>query len=79
MLRGTDRDGEGLVELGSGEGLAELGNGEGWVELGKEEGLVELGNGIMKQTREMDVKFDSKRDSANVDEGRQRRSGQNWW
>ena len=55
------------------------GDGEGWVELGKEEGLVELGDGMTKQTVEIDVKFDSKRDSADVEEGRQRWSGQKWW
>ena len=58
ILRGTDGDGEGLVELG------------------KEERLRELGNGMIRQKVE---KFDSKRDSANVEEGRQRMSGHNWW
>ena len=52
MLRGTDGDGDGLVEIG---------------------------DGMIRQTVEMDVSFDSKRDSANVEEGRQRRSGENWW
>ena len=60
ILRGTDGDEEGLVELG------------------KEERLRELGNGMTRQTVEMDVKFDSKRDSANVEEGRQSMSGHNW-
>ena len=46
---------------------------------GHAEGLMELENGTVRQTVEMDVKFDSKRDSANVEEGRQRRSGQKWW
>ena len=60
-LRGTDGDGERLVELGNGEGLGEL------------------GNGAIRQTVEMDVRFDNKVDSAIVEEGRLSRSGQNGW
>ena len=44
---------------------------------GDGERLVELGNGMIRQTVEMDVKSDSKMDSANVEEGRLSRSGQN--
>ena len=55
------------------------GDGEGLVELGKEKRLEELGHGMIRQTVEMDVNFDSGEKSANVEEGRQRRSGQNWW
>lgn len=46
---------------------------------GDGEGLVELGDGMIRQTVETDVKFDDKRDSANVEEGGQRRSGEDWW
>ena len=55
------------------------GDGDGLVALGKEEMLRELEDGMIRQTVEMDMKFDSKRDSANVEEGKQHRSGHNWW
>ena len=47
--------------------------------VGDGEGCVELGVGMIKQTVEMDVNFDSKRNTADVEEGRQRWSGQRWW
>ena len=49
------------------------------MELGKGKRLEELGHGMIRQTVEIDVNFDSGEKSANVEEGRQRRSGKNWW
>ena len=42
---------------------------------GDGEGLVEQGDGTIRQTIEMDVRFDSERHSTNVEEGTQNR---NW-
>ena len=45
---------------------------------GDGEGLVELVHGMIRQTIETDMNSDSEKNSANVEEGRQRRSGRNW-
>ena len=63
-----------LMSLGTGWNATTL-RGTG----GDGEGLVEQGDKTIRQTVEVDVRYDSKRNSTDVEEGRQSRGGQIGW
>ena len=63
-----------LMSLGTGwNGTTLRGTG------GDGEGLVDQGNKTIRQTVEVNVRFDSKRNSTDVEEGRQSRGAQDGW